>query len=60
MTFLERVCTALKEAGVPYAVVGGHAVALHGAVRGTVDVALAWGEEAVAKPEDAEALERLS
>lgn len=55
MTFLERVCTALEEAGVPYAVVGGHAVALHGAVRGTVDVdvALAWSEEALTKAEAA-------
>lgn len=55
MTFLERVCTALEAASVPYAVVGGHAVALHGAVRGTVDVdvALAWSEEAVVKAEAA-------
>lgn len=38
---------------MPYAVVGGHAVALHGAVRGTVDVdvALAWNEDALAKAE---------
>ena len=55
MTFLERVCAALGEAGVPFAVVGGHAVALHGAVRGTVDVdvALAWSEDSVAKAEAA-------
>lgn len=55
MTFLERVCAALEGAGVPYAVVGGHAVALHGAVRGTVDVdiALAWSEEALTKAEAA-------
>ena len=38
MTSLERVCAALHRAGVRYAVVGGYAVALHGAVRGTVDV----------------------
>lgn len=38
MTFLNRVCSALSEQGIRYAVVGGHAVALHGAVRGTVDV----------------------
>jgi hypothetical protein len=38
MTFLERVCQALETNNVPYAVVGGHAVALHGAVRGTVDI----------------------
>ena len=38
MTFLERVCLVLETNNVPYAVVGGHAVALHGAVRGTVDI----------------------
>ena len=55
MTFLERVCAVLGEAGVPFAVVGGHAVALHGAVRGTVDVdvALTWSEDSVAKAEAA-------
>jgi hypothetical protein len=38
--FLLRVCDALSEAGVRFAVAGGYAVALHGAVRGTVDVDL--------------------
>ncbi|MFU8821811.1 MAG: hypothetical protein ACNA8G_09680 [Gammaproteobacteria bacterium] len=38
MTFLSRVSNALEAAGVRYALVGGYAVALHGAVRGTVDV----------------------
>jgi hypothetical protein len=38
--FLLRVCDALAAAGVPYAIAGGYAVALHGAVRGTVDVDL--------------------
>jgi len=38
--FLFRVCDALSAAGVPYAIAGGYAVALHGAVRGTVDVDL--------------------
>ena len=44
MPFLNRVCAALADKGVRYAVVGGCAVALHGAVRGTIDVdiALAW------------------
>ena len=44
MLSLNRVCTALADKGIRYAVVGGHAVALHGAVRGTVDIdiALAW------------------
>ena len=40
MTSLERICTALRDAGVDYAIVGGHAVALHGAVRGTIDIDL--------------------
>lgn len=44
MSFLARVGAALAAAGVRYALVGGYAVALHGAVRGTVDVdvILAW------------------
>lgn len=35
-----RVVEALNAAGVKFAVVGGHAVALHGAIRGTVDLDL--------------------
>ena len=38
MLFIEKVCQALADHDVRYALVGGHAVALHGAVRGTVDV----------------------
>ncbi len=38
MLFVEEVCRALSDHGVRYALAGGHAVALHGAVRGTVDV----------------------
>ncbi|MDH3588760.1 MAG: nucleotidyltransferase [Gammaproteobacteria bacterium] len=55
MTGLERICTALADAGVRYAVVGGHAVALHGAVRGTVDidVALAWNRKTLVAAENA-------
>ena len=37
------MCRALADADVDYAVVGGHAVALHGVVRGTIDV-LALGD----------------
>lgn len=53
-TFLERVCSALRNAGVPYAIAGGHAVSLHGAVRGTIDVDLVldWMRQTL---EDAEA-----
>lgn len=39
--FLKRVIVALEHEKVPYALVGGYAVALHGAVRGTVDIDLA-------------------
>lgn len=44
MSFIARIGAALASAGVRYAVVGGYAVALHGAVRGTVDVdfIVAW------------------
>ena len=45
MSFLNRICSALADKGVRYAVVGGHAVALQGAVRGTVDIALAWNRK---------------
>jgi hypothetical protein len=38
--FLQEVVECLQKAGVSYAVVGGYAVALHGAVRGTVDIDL--------------------
>ena len=38
--FLERVVSALRRARVRFAIAGGHAVALHGAVRGTLDVDL--------------------
>lgn len=36
--FIHDVCKALDRAKIPYAVVGGYAVALHGAVRGTIDI----------------------
>lgn len=38
MSFLERVCVCLEKNEIPYALVGGCAVALHGAVRGTIDL----------------------
>ena len=45
----------LADKGVRYAVVGGHAVALHGAVRGTVDVdiAVAWNLKSLQSAEQA-------
>ncbi len=44
MLFINKVSQALQQAGVRYAIVGGYAVALHGAVRGTmdVDIAINW------------------
>ena len=55
MTALERICASLSRAGVRYAIVGGHAVALHGAVRGTVDIdlALAWNRKTLVATEKA-------
>lgn len=38
--FLKRVVQALEKHKVHYAIVGGYAVALHGAVRGTIDIDL--------------------
>ena len=38
MSFLERLVKALSEQKIPYAIVGGYAVALHGAPRGTVNI----------------------
>lgn len=38
--FLIELCEALQTKRIKYAIVGGFAVALHGAVRGTVDVDL--------------------
>ena len=55
MTALARICTALNDAGVRYAVVGGYAVALHGAVRGTldIDIAIDWTRPALQATQDA-------
>lgn len=36
--FIYRFANSLKKYQIPYAIVGGHAVALHGALRGTVDI----------------------
>ena len=55
MTALARICSALERASVRYAVVGGHAVALHGAVRGTVDIdiVLSWTRQSLIGAEKA-------
>lgn len=36
--FIHDVCISLEKANIPYAIVGGYAVALHGAIRGTIDI----------------------
>lgn len=53
LVFIIKVCKALKDAHIPYAVVGGYAVALHGAVRGTIDVdiVIAWTLENLQRAE---------
>jgi hypothetical protein len=43
--FLLRITGALARARVPYGLVGGYAVALHGAVRGTMDIDLVIRQE---------------
>ncbi len=47
MLFIQRLCTALNEQDLLYAVAGGHAVAFHGAPRGTIDIdfVAAWKPE---------------
>lgn len=39
--FIHDVCAAFDKEEIPYAIVGGYAVALHGALRGTVDIDIA-------------------
>jgi len=53
--FINRVCDALSKAKVPYAVVGGYAVAMHGVIRGTVDVDIVihWTLKNLERLEDA-------
>lgn len=55
MLFVEKVCQSLAAHGVRYALVGGYAVALHGAVRGTVDIDIVidWTHKALRKTESA-------
>lgn len=51
--FIHDVCKALDQAKIPYAVVGGYAVALHGVVRGTldIDIAIRWTKKNLEKVE---------
>jgi hypothetical protein len=52
---IHRLCKSLDARRVPYALVGGHAVALHGAVRGTVDVdfVIRWSRDHLLRAEAA-------
>ena len=55
MTVIQKVCRSLDQSGVRYALVGGHAVALHGAIRGTfdVDIVIHWSQSSLMKTEQA-------
>lgn len=51
--FINKVCDALQKAKIPYAVVGGLAVALHGIPRATfdIDLVIQWSLENLEKME---------
>ncbi len=51
--FINNICEALQTAKVPYAIVGGYAVALHGIPRGTFDIdfVIQWSLENLKKTE---------
>ena len=53
--FINEVCKALDQNCVRYAIAGGYAVALHGAVRGTmdVDVVINWDLRSLSDAEKA-------
>lgn len=53
--FIHDVCAALENAKIPYAIVGGYAVALHGVIRGTIDIDIAihWTQKNLEKVENA-------
>jgi hypothetical protein len=55
MMFINEVCKALDQNRVRYAIAGGYAVALHGAVRGTmdVDVVINWDLRSLSDAEKA-------
>jgi len=55
MMFINEVCKALDQNRVRYAIAGGYAVALHGAVRGTmdVDVVINWDMRSLSDAEKA-------
>ena len=55
MMFINKVCQALEQHRVRYAIAGGYAVALHGAVRGTmdVDIVINWNSRTLHNTEKA-------
>ncbi len=59
MNFLYRICKALDEQGVMYALVGGYAVALQGVVRGTIDVDIVIAATAESYQSAAQAMKHL-
>lgn len=56
---IEKVCNKLAAKEIPFAVVGGYAVALHGAVRGTIDLDLIIRQTKRSYIQVAEALSEL-
>ena len=57
--FIEEVRKALNECKIRYALVGGYAVALHGAVRGTMDIDIVLNWEVAVLRKAATALESI-
>ena len=55
MPFVHEVCRALDRRKIRYALVGGYAVALHGAVRGTldIDIVVNWSRTSLERSEQA-------
>ena len=53
--FIVKVCRVFEKHNVPYAIVGGHAVNLHGAIRGTLDIdfIIKWSLETLHRCEKA-------
>ena len=53
--FITKLCQTLSDNNIPYAIVGGYAVALHGAVRGTIDIdfVIEWQLDTLKRAESA-------
>jgi len=57
--FIKKVTDALNQAGITYALVGGYAVALHGVVRGTIDLDFVIALEQIQYEETEKALKNI-